>query len=469
MTSYRTTILLAVIFAGLAVYLYTIEVPTMEQEVVQQQEVQRLLPFDYREVTELKITTRTETIQLSRDDRHRWSVVEPIQVKADPREIGKILRALEIGKISRVIQEDAKDLSDYGLGSPNVIIQLTTKGQLTTNGQSETLSLGDVSPLTSTLYAQRASDKQILLTTLSVRNFRRKNLFTFRHKDVLFFDRTRVERIQLQHADQQMTLQRVASMHGPTSNWRFSDPFEGPADKTSVGLLLMALEDLSATGFIDAPSEKEALLKRLPPPLLTATVHTGQRGHLVTFFQQLEQPDEIYAITSADDPIYKIAPATLRGFPTRVFDLQDKRLFGMEIAEIGLLTVTTPSMTFTVIQQHGEWYLDGATDRPIDQKEMKLFVSRVVDLPAELSISVTTDNLEEYGLGSPAIDIIGVDTRGRPRGHLALGKREKGLVYATGAGLPGVYQARSVILTQMPADDLLESGGPNQSQELVPD
>jgi len=463
MIPYRTTILLAVIFAGLAVYLYTIEVPTMEQEVVQQQEVQRLLPFDYREVTELKITTRTETIQLSRDDRHRWSVVEPIQAKADSREIGKILRALEIGKISRVIQEDAKDLSDYGLGSPHVIIQLTT------NGQSETLSLGDVSPLTSTLYAQRASDKQILLTTLSVRNFRRKNLFTFRHKDVLFFDRTRVERIQLQHADQQMTLQRVASMHGPTSNWRFSDPFEGPADKTSVGLLLMALEDLSATGFIDAPSEKEALLKRLPPPLLTATVHTGQRGHLVTFFQQLEQPDEIYAITSADDPIYKIAPATLRRLPTRVFDLQDKRLFGMEMAEIGLLTVTTPSMTFTVIQQHGEWYLDGATDRPIDQKEMKLFVSRVVDLPAELSISVTTDNLEEYGLGSPAIDIIGVDTRGRPRGHLALGKREKGLVYATGAGLPGVYQARSVILTQMPADDLLESGGPNQSQELVPD
>ncbi|MCH7614477.1 MAG: DUF4340 domain-containing protein [Nitrospinae bacterium] len=323
MISYRTTILLAVIFAGLAVYLYTIEVPTMEQEVVQQQEVQRLLPFDYREVMELKITTRTETIQLSRDDRHRWSVVEPIQAKADSREIGKILRALEIGKISRVIQEDAKDLSDYGLGSPHVIIQLTT------NGQSETLSLGDVSPLTSTLYAQRASDKQILLTTLSVRNFRRKNLFTFRHKDVLFFDRTRVERIQLQHADQQMTLQRVASTHGPTSNWRFSDPFEGPADKTSVGLLLMALEDLSATGFIDAPSEKEALLKRLPPPLLTATVHTGQRGHLVTFFQQLELPDEIYAITSADDPIYKIAPATLRGLPTRVFDLQDKRLFGM--------------------------------------------------------------------------------------------------------------------------------------------
>ncbi len=135
----------------------------------------------------------------------------------------------------------------------------------------------------------------------------------------------------------------------------------------------------------------------------------------------------------------------------------------MEMAEIGLLTVTTPSMTFTVVQQHGEWYLDGATDRPIDQKVMKLFVSRVVDLPAELAISLTAENLNEYGLGSPSMEIIGVDTRGRPRGHLTLGEREKGLVYATGAGLPGVYQARSVILTQMPTDDILGHVGPNQS------
>ena len=47
--------------------------------------------------------------------------------------------------------------------------------------------------------------------------------------------------------------------------------------------------------------------------------------------------------------------------------------------------------------------------------------------------------------------------------HLALGKREKGLVYATGAGLPGVYQARSVILTQMPTDDILGHEHPNKS------
>jgi len=450
MTTYRTTFLLALIFIGLGVYLYTIEVPTMKQETVQQRESQRLLPFDYRNVTEMTITTGGETIHLARDSRHRWRIVEPRQAKADTQEVEAILRALEIGKVSRVIQDSANNLNDYGLDTPNMTIQLTAQGQ------SETIKLGDVGPLSSTLYAQRLSDQQVLLTTLSVTDFRRKSLYTFRYKYVMVFNRSLVERIQLQSSEEQMTLNRVPSIHGLTGNWRFSTPFEGPADKTSVGLFLMALEDLSAVAFIDTQTEKEALLSRLPSPVLTATIHTGNHGHLVSLYQSSMDPNVAYAVTSADNPIYQISPGILRKLPKRAFDLQDKRLFGMEVAEIGLLSVTTPSGSYTVVQQHGEWYLDGAPDKPIDQKKMALFVSRVVGLPAELAISVSTDNLEEYGLATPAIEMVGIDTRGRPRGHLALGERGKGLVYAKGGGLPGVYQARSLILTQIPTVDSLE-------------
>ena len=444
-SSYRTTILLAVIFAGLGLYLYTIEIPIMEHEAFQQQESQRLLPFDYRDVTELRMTTRTETSRLVRDHRHRWRIVDPVQAKGDSREVDTILRALEIGKISRVIQQGAKDLAHYGLESPKMAFELTAAGQ------SETILLGDVSPLTSTLYAQRESDKQILLTTLSVTDFRRKTLFTFRHKDLMFFDRTMVKHIQLTRASQQITLHRVASRHAPTDTWRFSVPFEGTADSTSVGLLLMTLENLSATGFIDAQSDKGAFLKRAPRPILTATVETGRREHRVMFFQLSEHSNMAYAITSDDAPIYKISPAILERLPQQAFDLQEKRLFGMSMAEIGLLTVTTPSMTLTAVQQHGTWYLDHAPDQSINQQEITLFVSRVVDLPAEFLVSRTKENLGHFGLTSPVIEITGVDTRGRQRGYLALGNKGDGLVYATGAGLPGVYQARSLIFTQLPA------------------
>ncbi|MCY4614759.1 MAG: DUF4340 domain-containing protein [Nitrospira sp.] len=453
MTAYRTTLLLAVIFAGLGVYVYTIEVPTMEHRTIQQAAAQRLLPFDYRDVTHLTYTTRTERIRMNRDERNRWRIVEPVEARGDAREIESVLRALEIGKISRDIQEEETEkgavAEQYGLQAPYVTIDLRTPEY------TESLALGNTGPLSSTLYARRGSDQNILLTTLMVEDFRAKTLETFRLKDILFFDRTRAERIQLQTPALTMTLQRGAGFHGPVPGWDFTSPVNAPADKTTVGILLMTLEDLSATGFIDSRAEKEALLKKLGTPSLTATVHTKQRGHHVAFFEPVASGEDAYAVTSSQDPMYRIPAHVLHGLPSKVFHLQDKRLFGMGSGEIALLTVRTNDWHYTLIQQHGEWYLEGKESEPIDQQQIKLFVSRLVDVPAELPVSETTNHPEQYGLKPATIEITGIDQKGRPLGHLALGTREKGLVYATGAGLSGIYQTRSLILSQIPAPETL--------------
>lgn len=449
MTAYRTTLLLAVIFAGLGVYVYTIDIPTMEHNTIQQTEAQRLLPFDYRNVTHLDYTTRTERIRMSRDERNRWRIVEPVEARGDAREIENVLRALEIGKISRMIQEEKQDrettAAQYGLQPPYVTINLTTREY------TESLALGNTGPLSSTLYARRGSDKKILLTTLMVGDFRAKTLDTFRLKDILFFDRTHVERIQLQTPAQNLVLQRGSGFHGPVSRWSFTSPVNASADKTAVGILLMTLEDLTATEFIDSQDEKKALLKKLIKPSLTATVHTNQRGHHVAFFAPVKPGEDAYAVTSSNDPIYRIPARVLHELPSDMFHLQDKRLFGMEVGEIALLTVKYRDSRYTLIQQHGEWYLEGKEEEPIDQQQVKLFVSRLVDLPAELSVSETKSNPDQFGLMPPAVEIEGIDQKGRDRGHLALGTKEKGLVYATGAGLPGTYQTRSLILSQIPA------------------
>ena len=453
MTPFRTTLLLAVIFVVLGVYVYTIDVPTMEQDARRETEAQRLLPFDYRDVTRLAYTTRTERILMSRDERNRWRIVEPVEARGDAREIESVLRALEIGKISRVIhkngQEQDATAEQYGLQSPYVTIDLTTPEY------TESLALGNTGPLSSTLYAQRGSDRNILLTTLMVGDFRAKTLDTFRLKDVLFFDRTRAERIQLQTPGQSITLQRGAGFHGPVSEWKFTSPVNAPADKTAVGILLMTLEDLTATGFVDSQAGKEALLKKLDTPSLTATVHTKQRGHHVAFFKPVAPGEEAYAVTTSNDPIYRIPAHVLQDLPRETFHLQDKRLFGMEMGDVALLTVTTNDTQYTLIQQHEEWYLEGKETESIDQQQVTLFVSRLVDLPAELPVSETKDHPDRYGLTPPAIEIAGIDQKGRPRGHLTLGTREKGLVYAAGAGLPGIYQTRSLILGQIPAPETL--------------
>jgi hypothetical protein len=228
-----------------------------------------------------------------------------------------------------------------------------------------------------------------------------------------------------------------------------------PADKIAVSILLMTLENLTATGFIDSQVEKEALFKKLETPSLTATVHTKQRGHHVALFKPVAPGEEAYAVTTSNDPIYRIPAHVLRDLPRETFHLQDKRLFGMEMREVALLTVTTNDSEYTLIQQHEEWYLEGKEAESIDQQQVALFVSRVVGLPAELPVNETNKQPEQYGLKPPAVAITAIDQKGQARGHLVLGTREKGLVYATGAGLPGIYQTRSLILGQIPTPEAL--------------
>jgi hypothetical protein len=53
-------------------------------------------------------------------------------------------------------------------------------------------------------------------------------------------------------------------------------------------------------------------------------------------------------------------------------------------------------------------------------------------------------------MASPMATILGMNRNGQEAGRLILGKREKGLVFAKGASLPGLYQVRSTILDQIP-------------------
>ena len=127
----------------------------------------------------------------------------------------------------------------------------------------------------------------------------------------------------------------------------------------------------------------------------------------------------------------------------------------MEINEIVMLDVTTPQEHYILIKQHDEWVLEGDSTAALDQEVIALFVSRVVDLPVEISYPARSTTSIQHGLDSPTVIIQGRNRQGKNVGKLVLGKREKGLVYARGAGHQGLSQVRSNILSQIPTQTQL--------------
>jgi hypothetical protein len=138
-----------------------------------------------------------------------------------------------------------------------------------------------------------------------------------------------------------------------------------------------------------------------------------------------------------------------------MFYFQDKRLFGMEVNDLAMLSVRTPEDQYVLIHQHDEWVLEDNPVAELNQEVVKLFVSRVVDLPAEIFHPDSSPTSKDNGLDSPMATILGVNRKGQKAGRLIFGKREKGLVFAKGASLPGLYQVRSTILDQIPTKSQL--------------
>jgi len=449
----RITVVLALIVLGLGGYILFVDIPQTRQFQKQETQERQLIPFDDRDITTITWATANETIHLERDDKWRWTITEPIRFPADNQEVRRILRALIIGKVKRTIEDGPATLEKYGLAPPYLTLTLNTP---TT---TQELALGDRGPFAPSLYVQTKADNQVVLTTLDVMTFAQKTLPNFRLKDLLFFDRERVQEVHIQHADTTMVMARVAGVHSLSPNWMFTSPLKAPVDKITVGTLLMDLSGLTATGFVDAEEEKKRILGQPSRAHVGVTILEGSRTHYVSLYQ-FQDAEKAYAITSNTGPLYEISPSILKPMTQGAFYFQDKRLFGMAINDLVMLEVTTPEEQYVLIKQHDEWILESNPNATLDQEVVNLFVSRVVDIPTEIAHPEGSTTSSQSGLDSPTATIRGRNRQGQKTGQLVLGKREKGLVYARGAALKGLYQVRSTILDQIPTQSQLAHRNP---------
>jgi hypothetical protein len=456
MRRYLTTALLALVLGGLGAYLYFVELPTARTKDLIETKEKQLLRFEQQDISGLTLETDAGKVVLTRGETGTWKIVSPLKTDADSREVEALIRALLLGKVSRIVQEEPTALGSFGLEKPAVVLTVAA------GAQQETISIGDSGPISSTLYAARASDRKVLLTDLAPKDFMNKTLHTFRKKEVLRFEPSRAERLRLTYPTTEIVLYRIGDKK--SKKWEIRFPAEGPADQSEIRSLLFKLEDLKALGFIDPGPEYETVTRRLRRPAMKITVHAEGADQNVKLFQLDASSGEAYAITDPDAPIYRISPAMIKGFQKDLFALQDKRLLGLEQDDIATLSVTTREEQYTLIyriadkeaarpdadSEHGSWTLKDEPTAALNQEAVDMLVSRVVNLPAELRVLKHAGPLAPYGLTSPSAEFTAIARDGKRQGRLVLGNKVNGLIYAIGQAMPGIFQTRSDILMQIP-------------------
>jgi hypothetical protein len=456
---YWPTLLMALVLAGLGLYLYVIEFPAKETEERQEAARKKVLLLDQASITGLTFKTDRTELVFERTPDKSWMLTAPLRTEADQREVQNLIRALVTGSVHRVVEENPTALSPFGLDRPITTVTITS------GGKRETLAIGDTGPLSSTLYALRESDHALLLTDMAPKDFVNKTLLTFRRKDILHVTPTEVDRVRLTYPTTEIVLYRAAEK--PKVKWKIRYPIEAEADLNEVRILLFRLEDLKAMGIVDQGSERDTLAKTLTTPKVKVTVHAGDGDQTVKLYQPDPFSGEAVAETGPDAPLYKINPTTIKDLTKELFNFQDKRLLGVDATDIAMLSVKTRTEQFTLINQNAEWVLEDQPAGKLNQKAVNLFVSRVANVPAEIRVLKQASPLAPYGLVTPAAEFVATGRDGKVAGKLSIGDQVSGLAYAMGNRLQGLYQIRADLLDQIPKKDELLAGS-NDENSLKP-
>ena len=322
---------MALVLAGLGLYLYVIELPQKESHERQDAMEKKVLLFEQDSLTGLTIKTSQQDLVFARAPEKGWVMTAPLSTEADQREVQSLIRALMTGTVARTVEEHSTNLAPFGLDNPVTTITVVA------GAARETFSIGDSGPLTSTLYVLRESDHKVLLTNLAPKDFVNKTLLTFRRKDLLSLSQSDVERIRLTYPTTEIVLYQ--GQEKPKSKWKIRYPIEAAADQTEVRALLFRLEDLKALGIVDPGPEREALAKTLTAPKVKVTVHTADGDQTVKLYQPDPASGEAFAETSSTGPLYRINPAAIRDLTKELFTFQDQRLLGIDFTDFAMLSV----------------------------------------------------------------------------------------------------------------------------------
>jgi len=439
---------MALVLAGLGLYLYVIELPKKEADERQNTSDKKVLQFDQGALSGLIVKSDRQELVFARTPEKGWVLTAPISTEADQRQVQNLVRALVTGAVTRIVEERPSNLTPFGLDDPITVITVMA------GADKETFSIGDSGPLSSTLYILRESDHKVLLTNLVPKDFLNKTLMTFRRKDIFHISQDDVERIRLTYPTTEIVLYQ--GQEKPKSKWKIRYPIEAEADQTEVRTLLFRLEDMKALGIVDPGPERDALANTLTTPNVKVALHTADGDQTVKLYQPDPSSGEAIAEVSSSGPLYRVNPSVIKDLTKELFTFQDKRLLGIDYTDIAMLSVKTPGEQYVLIHQQNEWVLEDQPTEKLDQKVTDLFVSRVANVPAEERVIKQAGQLSPYGLVTPAAEFIATGRDGRIAGKLSIGSHANGLAYAMGQRISGIFQIRADLLTQIPAKkDLL--------------
>ncbi|MFP5277380.1 MAG: DUF4340 domain-containing protein, partial [Acidobacteriota bacterium] len=319
-----------------------------------------------------------------------WQITAPEKIPADSDEVSGLLQELDPLPAQEIVAANATDLKQYGLDDPAIALNIVEKG-----GPAQQLLIGDNTPVGSSAYAMIAGQPRVYTTAMEKKNVLDKSLTALREKRLLTETSDQMQRIELTHAGQTVTLAHQGS------GWRMLQPAPYRADPLSVESLAGTLSEAEMD--LTQPTSQEAAADWAHGSPIGSVKVTGPAG--VQTLEVRRYKDEDYAKSSVVSGVFHVGDPLGDALAKTAADFREKQVFDFgdnDPDALGLQMKGAKNAALNLTLKHNAlgWWEDG---KKVNSDQAEALVSALRALAAttftnsgfttpEISVSVTSQS-----------------------------------------------------------------------------
>lgn len=298
MRGFRSTIILLVIFLGLVGYIYFYEskrTPGQDPDLVKPRVF--TVESDTIEEVSVRIAAGDPTVLKKVDGA--WQITAPVATAADQNEATGLTTNLATVEIQRVVDENATDVSQYGLASPRIEIGFRAAGEQ----EMKVLQVGDKTATGADLYARLPSDSRVFLISSYLESTFNRSTFDLRDKTILKFERDTVDTIEIAAGQARTALSKAGT------EWRLTAPVAARADTMTVDGLIGRLQVGQMKSIASSPdAAPDPARYGLDRPSVTVTLGSGSARATLAIGKEAD-PGTWYARDTAREMVFTVESA----------------------------------------------------------------------------------------------------------------------------------------------------------------
>lgn len=404
---FRTTLVLFGVLALLSLGYYFLELKEVEKEAKT-----KLVSFQEEEVSSFSIRRGEKVITLERGE-NGWRMSEPVEDRADEKEIIALLGNVIRAKTERTLDASGDSLADFGLQNPPIIFTVHLK-------EKETpfiLEVGNTTPAGFSVYARRKGEEKILLAPDTVKTSLEKDAFAFRSKVLLSFAQEAVKAVSLRTDSLHVRLERQEK-----GKWRITEPVEVAADSGKVSDLLRSLTQDQIQGFPDKPASLKMVGLDPPRGEIRLTLDGGTEATLLLGEREKKEKGGVYARRSGEEQVLVLKETFLTEIPKQVADLRDRTLLALDREKVDTIELETPKGRTVLSKAEDTWGIKEPEEASADQRMINDLLWDLTTTRVKEFVDDDAKTLKPYGLDAPPVTVRLLDPQGKPLSTLTLAR-----------------------------------------------